>query len=154
MPMVYDWARSARPTQPLTSGVWSGDWSSDDSLTSLERFQLTRSDVLSFHCYGDPKKLTANIAALSRYGRPLLCTEYMARPAGSTFAGCLPILKRHRVAAYNWGFVAGKTQTQYPWDSWRVQYDREPKLWFHEVLRPDGSPYKAAETKLIRKLTL
>jgi hypothetical protein len=154
LPLVYDWARSAKPTQPITTGVWSGNWGSDDTLTSLERFQLTRSDVISFHCYGDPNNLTTNIAALSRYGRPVLCTEYMSRPTGCTFAGCLPVMKQHRVAAYNWGFVAGKTQTQYPWDSWKKQYDREPKLWFHEVLRPDGKPYKAAETMVIRKLTL
>ena len=55
--------------------------------------------------------------------------------------------------AYNWGFVAGKTQTQYPWDSWQKQYTSEPPVWFHEILRPDGTAYRAEEVELIRQLT-
>ena len=89
-----------------------------------------------------------------RYQRPLLCTEYMARGNGSTFQGSLPIAKKYNVAAYNWGFVVGKTQTHLPWDSWKKPYiDREPPVWFHEVFRADGTPYRTEEVELIRKLT-
>jgi hypothetical protein len=50
--------------------------------------------------------------------------------------------------------VAGKTQTYLPWDSWLHPYVKEePVVWFHEVLRPDGSPYRPEETALIRQLT-
>ena len=28
LPQVYQWARSVHPTQPLTSGLWHGDWTS------------------------------------------------------------------------------------------------------------------------------
>ena len=28
LPQVFAWARSAHPTQPLTSGLWHGDWTS------------------------------------------------------------------------------------------------------------------------------
>lgn len=92
---------------------------------------------------------------LQRYKRPILCTEYMARGNGSTFEGSLPVLKKHHVAAYNWGLVAGKTQTFLPWDSWQKPYvnGREPAVWFHEVFRADGTPYKAGEVELIRKMT-
>jgi hypothetical protein len=60
----------------------------------------------------------------------------------------------YEVGMYNWGFVVGKTQTHLPWDSWQRPYvDREPDEWFHEVLHPDGTPYRQAEADLIRQLT-
>jgi hypothetical protein len=62
-------------------------------------------------------------------------------------------LARKRVGAYNWGFVAGKTQTIYPWDSWYNEYRAEPKVWFHDIFRADGTPYDPAEVALIRTLT-
>ena len=92
------------------------------------------------------------IASLRRFNRPIICTEYMARPIGSTFAAILPILKEERVGAYNWGFVSGKTQTIYPWDSWEKSYTSEPKPWFHDIFHKDGTPYDPTETELIRKM--
>ena len=86
---------------------------------------------------------------LKRYERPMLCTEYMARPFNSTFKEILPVLKEHRVGAYNWGFVAGKSQTNCPWDSWQRQYDREPEVWFHDVYRSDGQPYDIKEIEYL-----
>jgi hypothetical protein len=92
---------------------------------------------------------------LQRWARPILCTEYMARGNNSTFEGSLPVGLKFGVAMYNWGLVQGKTQTHLPWDSWDQPYigAREPSIWFHEVFRPDGTPYRAAEVELIRKLT-
>lgn len=84
----------------------------------------------------------------------MVCTEYMARPRKSTFAGILPIAKANRVGAINWGLVAGKTQTYLPWDSWERPYTgRQPKVWFHEIFRTDGAPYLAEEVALIKRLT-
>jgi len=77
----------------------------------------------------------------------------MSRGSGSTFEDILPIFKKHRVGAYNWGFVAGKTQTNYPWDSWQQPYKTEPAAWFHEIFRSDGSPYNVKEVELIKSLT-
>ena len=154
LPQAFTWARNERPMQPLTSGVWKGDWTSDDKLTSIERIQLTQSDVISFHNYETPAKLKARIDSLRRYNRPILCTEYMARGNGSTFEGSLPVGKAEGVAMINWGLVQGKTQTHLPWDSWKRAYtDREPTIWFHEIFRPDGSPYKPEEVEFIRKTT-
>jgi hypothetical protein len=112
----WNWARSTHPSQPLTSGVWKGDWS-DTGLSAMARFQLENSDVITFHCYDPPDAMKKRIASLRRFQRPVICTEYMARPLGSTFAAILPILKQERVGGYNWGFVSSKTQTIDPWDS-------------------------------------
>jgi len=90
---------------------------------------------------------------LRRYQRPILCTEYMARPVGSRFDPNLGYLKQQGVAAYNWGFVAGKTQTIYPWDSWTQTYTNEPPVWFHDIFRADGSAYRPAEVNYIRSVT-
>ena len=151
---VFDWARDADPSQPLTSGVWLGsDWTPNGKSSPMEKLQLTQSDVISFHDYSWPETFEGRIRQLLPYGRPILCTEYMARGNGSTFDGSLPIAKRYNVAAMNWGFVDGKTQTRLPWDSWQKPYVMaEPTIWFHEVFRNDGTPYRAAETDLIRRL--
>jgi hypothetical protein len=154
LPKAFAWARAADPTQPLTSGIWTGDWSSADKLSPMARMQLDLSDVISFHNYDDAAEFEKRVKWLQRYNRPLLCTEYMARGNKSTFEGTLPVAKKHKVAAINWGFVAGKTQTNLPWDSWQKPYvDREPAVWFHEIFYPDGRPYRAEEVDLIRKLT-
>lgn len=154
LPKVFAWARAAKPTQPLTAGVWRGDWTSEEKLSTTDKIMLAESDVISFHSYEDGAKFEQRILSLQRYNRPLLCTEYMARGAKSTFEGSLPVAKKHNVAAINWGFVQGKTQTHLPWDSWQKPYvDREPEVWFHEVFRADGKPYRQEEVDLIRKLT-
>ena len=155
LPQVYQWAREAGTEQPLTSGVWKGDWSSDDKLSPMERIQLEQSDVISFHNYDSGAEFEKRIVWLQRLHRPIICTEYMARGNGSTFQGSLPVAKKYNVGAINWGFVAGKTQTYLPWDSWKTPYvnGREPAVWFHEVLRQDGTPYKQDEVDLIRSLT-
>lgn len=154
LPKVFAWARSVHPVQPLTSGVWAGDWSHPDRESATTKIQLAESDVISFHNYGWPEQFAARIHELRAYGRPLLCTEYMARGAGSTFDNTLPIAKQEHVAAINWGLVAGKTQTYYPWDSWQRPYVlAQPMVWFHEVFRQDDTPYRQHEVDLLRSLT-
>jgi hypothetical protein len=150
---AFTWARAAHPSQPLTSAVWTGDWSSPERLSPTEKLQLELSDVISFHNYDRAEEFEKRILWLQSYHRPILCTEYMARGNGSTFQGSLPIAKKYHVAAINWGLVAGKTQTYLPWDSWQHPYtDREPAIWFHEIFRTDGSPYSQDEVSFITKL--
>jgi hypothetical protein len=151
---VFDAAQAANPIQPLTSGLWIGEsWDRPETLDPVERIQVARSDVMSFHDYNWPEKFTVRARQMLSYGRPVLCTEYMARGGGSTFDGTLPIGKKLDIGMINWGFVAGKTQTWLPWDSWKKPYTYdEPTVWFHEVFRADGTPYRAAETALIRRL--
>jgi Cellulase (glycosyl hydrolase family 5) len=154
LPQVFEWARSVNPTQPLTSGVWEGDWSSPSKLGPMERVQLEQSDVISFHNYDWPEEFERQVGWLQAYHRPIICTEFMARPAGSTFDTILPVAKQLHVGAINWGFVVGKTQTNLPWDSWSRPYVLEkPPVWFHEVFYADGKPYREREVSIIRQLT-
>jgi hypothetical protein len=155
LPQAFGWAREVNPTQPLTSGVYEVDTAADENaLEEIERIQVRESDIITFHNYSWPEDFKSEIAWLRRFHRPVICTEYMARSVGSIFDTILPIAKQERVGAINWGFVAGKTQTYYPWESWQHPYIHDqPPVWFHEVLRSDGSPYRQAEVDLIRKLT-
>ena len=151
---VFQWARDADPSQPVTSGVWIGeDWTPGGKSSPMEKLQLSQSDVITFHDYNWPETFERRINQLIPYNRPILCTEYMARGNGSTFDGSLPIAKRYNVAMMNWGFVDGRTQTRLPWDSWQKPYVMaEPTIWFHEVFRADGTPYRQAEVDLIKRL--
>ncbi len=155
LPQVFAWAREAGATQPLTSGVGDVAEATDEaSLPELERIQVRESDIITFHNYDWPESFSREVAWLRRFHRPLICTEYMARSVGSTFDTVLPIAKAEHVGAINWGFVAGKTQTYFPWESWEHPYIKDdPPVWFHEVLHPDGKPYRQAEVDLIRRLT-
>jgi hypothetical protein len=155
LPQAFDWAREANPSQPLTSGVWEIDTSKDESaVEEIQRIQLRESDIITFHNYSWPEDFKSEVAWLRRFHRPVICTEYMARSVGSTFDTILPIAKQEHVGAINWGFVAGKTQTYYPWESWEHPYVKnQPAVWFHEVLRSDGKAYRQAEVDLIRQLT-
>jgi len=153
LPRVFEWARSIDPTQPLTSGVWKGDWSSPEKLGPMEKIQLDWSDVISFHNYDKPDEFEKRVLWLQQYHRPILCTEYMARSNGSTFQGTLPIARKYHVAAINWGLVAGKTQTYLPWDSWQHPYiDHQPAVWFHEIFRTNGEPYDKNEVAFIKEM--
>jgi len=154
LPKVFAWARDAHPVQPLTSGVWSGDWSNLDLMTPVARIQVERSDIITFHNYGWPEEFEKRIKELQQFHRPIVCTEYMARGAGSLFETILPIAKKYNVGAINWGLVAGKTQTYLPWDSWQRPYvTTSAPVWFHDIFYPDGKLYRAYEGELIRRLT-
>ena len=143
---VYRWGRQINPSQPLSTGIWNSDYA------ELNAYQLSHSDVITYHDYNPVEVHKKTIDSLRKYGRPLICTEYMARPRNSTFATVMPMLKKENVAAINWGLVAGKTNTMYAWDTPMPTGD-EPKVWFHEIFRKDGTPYKEDEAKLIKSLT-
>ena len=138
--LAFEWARAVLPSQPLTAGAYTRDREMNTILADL-------SDVISFHCYEGAEAMEALIERLERHGRPMLCTEFMSRPR-STFASDLPVLKRHGVAAYNWGFVNGRTQTHIAWVP-----QADSSVWFHDILRRDGSAYDEAEVALLRRLT-
>ena len=159
LPKVFQWAREAGATQPLTSGVWifggDHDWGTPAKWTPMERAQFDNSDIITFHQYSNADELTKIIPVLQKMGRPVICTEYMARGVNSKFQSHLPIAKQAKVGMINWGFVAGKTQTFLPWDSWQKPYvnGREPAVWFHEVFKQDGTPVDPAEVAAIKQAT-
>ena len=138
------WIREIAPAQPITAGIWFGN-------STLNRTLMEISDVISFHNYFKASFLKRQIVQLQKQGRPLLCTEYMARTAGSLFETHLPVMKHYKVAAYNWGLVSGKTQTIFTWEG-KVG-DIEPKLWYHDILRQDGTPFSEKEVEFIKGIT-
>ncbi len=143
---VFEWAREVNPSQPLTVGLWT--W----GFQELNTFQAQNSDILTYHQYEGPDKHQLIINLLRTHGRPMICTEYMARTNNSRFANILPLLKKENIGAINWGLVAGKSNTIYAWNTPIVD-GSEPAEWFHDVFRPDGTSYRKDETDLIRKLT-
>ncbi len=150
---AFLWCRSVNPTQPITSGVWLGDWSAHDKLKAIDKLQLEQSDIITFHNYDNGAEFEKRIQWLQRYGKPIICTEYMARGNNSTFESSLPTAQKYRVGVFNWGLVDGKTQTKYAWDSWAKKYTAEPEPWFHEIFHKDGKPYRTEEIELIKQLT-
>lgn len=142
---VFEWAWAVRPSQPLSAGIWYGN-------KEFNEFQAANSDIITFHNYGNATSLEKQIQELQSSGRPVVCTEYMARTRDSKFQTHLPIFKKYKVAAINWGLVAGKSNTIYQWGT-PVPDGSEPKIWFHDVFRKDGSPYDKEEISIIRKLT-
>jgi hypothetical protein len=153
--LAFTWAHIAGPSQPLTVGLWghAPKWDEPNTLNQVHRAAVELSDVISFHDYGKPDSMNGRIKQLRHYGRPLLCTEYMARGNGSTFEAILPILKKEKVAAYCWGLVDGKSQTKYPWSTWQMPILGEPEPWHHDIFHADGRPYREDEVKFIRQLT-
>ncbi|MEO3404187.1 cellulase family glycosylhydrolase [Mucilaginibacter sp. CAU 1740] len=143
---VFKWARQVNPSQPISAGVWRWD------LEELNKFQIANSDIVTYHDYTPENEHLKTVQFLKMNGRPLICTEYMARPRNSLFGTVLPMLKKENVGAINWGFVSGKTNTIYAWDT-PMPDGNEPKVWFHDIFRKDGTAYIPEETNLIKKLT-
>lgn len=143
---VFEWARAVNPSQPLTASLEAR------TPEEMTQFIIENSDILTFHSYDKPNKLTAEWGGLSaKYGRPVLCTEYMARTLGNTFQALLPVFQRERIGAISFGLVAGKMNTQFPWGS--KEGAPEPEVWFHDILRPDGTPFDPAEIALIKQIS-
>jgi len=142
---VFEWAWAVRPSQPLTAATWYDNKTFND-------YQLKNSDVITIHNYSEADNLEKELAEKSKLGRPIICSEYMARTRGSKFQTHLPIFKKYNVGAINWGLVAGKSNTIYQWNE-PIPDGSEPKLWFHDVFRKDGTPYDKNETDFIKSIT-
>lgn len=140
---VYQWARATKATQPVTSCFFIDQ--------AINDFTAENADIITFHNYSSGKDMKADIDRLRKYNRPLICSEYMSRPS-STFKDVLPVLKQEQVGAINWGFVAGKTGTIYDWADPSHTDGSEPNVWFHDILRTDGTPYSQEEVELIKSL--
>jgi len=140
------WARQAEPTQPITVSVWT-----DPKLPGYQ-VCLDQSDITSFHLYGNADALKKRIPELTKLGRPIVNTEWMARAKGSDFAADLPIFKSARVGCYQWGLVNGRMQCQFPW--WNEPGGKvDPKIgWFHDILHADGKPYRQHEVDAIKRV--
>ena len=139
---AFAWARSMGPSQPITIGVWTA------FEEPMSRRLMELSDIVSFHAYDDAVGVRRKIEQCKRYGRPLLCTEWLRRQVGNTFDAILPLFSEFAVGWYHWGLVAGKTQTYMPWGS--RPGDAMPKIWQHDVFHSDGRPFDADEIRQVR----
>jgi endo-1,4-beta-mannosidase len=142
---VFEWARQVNPDQPVSAGLWAWDFE------RLNAFQAANSDVITYHDYDEVSLHKLVIEVLKVNGKPLICTEYMARTRNSRFLTILPLLKSKKVGAINWGFVDGKTNTIYAWDTPHPD-GSQPTEWFHDIFKKDGEPYREEEVNLIKKL--
>ena len=141
----FEWARTVNPSQPLSVGVWN------KNLTNLNKFQLENSDIITYHNYNNIANHQQAVDSLKQFGRPMICTEYMARHFNSTFQEIMPMLKAENIGAINWGLVSGKTNTIFKWSEPLPETD-EPPLWFHDIFRKDGTPYSQEEVNVIKSL--
>ncbi|QBY00802.1 1,4-beta-xylanase [Rhodophyticola sp. CCM32] len=157
---AFDAAVHVNPIHPLTSGAWRhGDF---DNVTvpddipyqnAIDQAMLQMSDIISFHGYVTVERMEVLIAYLNKFGRPLFCTEWMARPMGSRIQDQLPVLRQHEVGAFQWGLVKGRSQTHIPWPKVIADHPQasgEASEWFHDLLHPEGMPYDPSEIKTIR----
>jgi hypothetical protein len=142
---VFKWSREVAHDQPVSAGLWN--WGYE----KLNAFQALNSDIITYHDYDDVNAHTRVLQLLKTHGKPMICTEYMARRNNSRFATVLPMLKKEHVGAINWGLVSGKTNTIYAWDT-PMADGGEPKEWFHDIFRKDGTPYKTDEIEVIKKV--
>lgn len=158
---VFNVARACKPIQPLTVGAWRMGQTSvaEDRFfkDEIDQFALSLSDVVSFHAYCDKPTLESVIQQLkAEYDRPLFCTEWMARHVDSRILNQLEVFNAEKVGCYQWGLVAGETQTYLPWPNIKQPESgvgEDKNLWFHDIFWPDGSPYDGSEVDMLRELT-
>ena len=144
---VFKWAREVNPSQPVSAGIWADG----PGFKELNAFQLQHSDIITYHNYSYIDNHKMSIDTLRKYKRPLICTEYMARRNGSVFQVIMPLLKKENIGAINWGFVSGKTNTIFAWDT-PIKDGKEPQLWFHDIYRKDGTPFSKYEVNFIKEI--
>lgn len=143
--LAFACARAQNPIQPLTS-CWRA-WD--------------LSDITTFHCYEQPGKpphmqaggihyltFEEELARAASTGKPVLCSECVARTFGNELKAFLPYFSRAHIGFYIWGFCAGSAQYHIPWE-WPVG-SPEPRRWFQCLLYPDGTPFDVEEIRLIR----
>jgi hypothetical protein len=155
LPQLFDYARAALPTQPITSSLWKGDdWSSLDKLSPFEKIQIQKSDIITFQNYVGPQEFEKRVKWLKSYGRPVICTGFLARPLGSTPEAILPVALKYNVGALTASLVQGKRQMFLPYDSWANAYldGRQPAVWFQDIFHSNGTPYKQEEVDFIRQI--
>ena len=153
LPKVFQYARAGVPTQPVTSGLWNGDWSSEAALSPIEKIQIEKSDFISFQNYDAPDEFEKRVKWLQGFRRPVVCTGFLARNQGSSIEAILPIALKYDIGALVGDLVQGKTQRWLPWDSWQKPYvDREPPVWSQDLFRTTGPLYREQDADVIRQM--
>jgi len=145
MEATFRWAREMKPVQPITTGAWV------DLNSPLSSRMMELSDVVSFHGYDGVAGIEEKLRICATPGRPVLCTEWLCRQAGNDFTSLLQLFRDRKIGCWNWGLVAGRTQTYFHWGS--PIGAPEPKPWQHDILHGDGRPYNEQEVNFIKMTT-
>ena len=137
LPQAFAWAREAGAEQPLSSGVWKGDWSTPEKMTPMDRLQIELSDALLFTT--TIRRQSWKSGSLAEALQP---SADLQRVHGTLvrqlFFGSLLIGKVHNVGMINWGWFRARRR-RICRDSWQHPYvDREPSV-CSRSLRNDGS---------------
>lgn len=151
MPLVrnaFFWARECEPDQPLTTGLWEFS-----RMKEANREIAALSDIISFHDYQSIEETAPRVEELRSFGRPLVCTEWLHRPSNCRFETHMACYKKQNVGIFNWGLIAGKTQTYLNWNTALNPKEGMPEIWQHDLFYPDLTPYREEEIRLIRSLT-
>lgn len=157
MEKAFLWARNINPSQPLTVGAWhiANILAPDAPVYThpADQRAMELSDVISFHAYVPLELMSKAIELLKQYGRPLICTEWLARHAGSVMAEQLPVFRENNIGCYQWGLVRGRTQTHIPWPEIKKINPDYHDRWFHDVFDENGNAYDSSEMELLKRLT-
>ena len=149
MVRFFEIARSHDPIQPLTAGAWDN---LTGTLSEIEQKAVDLSDVVSFHSYDNYIKMIEILDTLGKYKRPLLNTEWLHRCWNNRVEEMFPLFYLMRIGCYNWGLVAGKSQTFEPWE--KLYHDPDPSWdltkWQHDLFRQNLRPYDPKEIQVIR----
>jgi hypothetical protein len=153
LPQVFQYVRAGTPSQPVTSGLYKGDWSSPAKLSPVQKIQIELSDFISFQNYDGPQEFEKRVQWLKAFNRPIMCTGFLARNQGSTVENILPIALKYDVGALVGDLVQGKTMRFLPWDSWQTPYvDHEPSVWTQDLFRSTGPLYEPKDADIIRNM--
>ena len=139
---VFAWAREVNPSQPLTI-AWFGN---DKALSDVI---FGNSDVITFHCYSNKEETAKVIRMLKQYKRPIICTEWLNRPLGSSVESILPLFYAENIGSLHWGLVNGKTQTHLPWGHRPADLPYK-RIWQHDLYTNDYKAYSPYEIELFK----
>jgi hypothetical protein len=144
---AFKWAREVNPSQPLTTCLFRDQ--------GMNRFLVKNADIITYHNYRNLLDHATVVRYLDLQLRPMICTEWMARHFDSKFQNILPFLQKANVGAISWGLVAGRTNTHLPRSMPNLEElipedGSEPELWFHDILRKDGTPFDQVEIDTIK----
>lgn len=137
--LTFQWVREIGASQPLTVSEWSG--------AKNNNWPYNYSDIASFHGYMNASGLLGAINELRKTQRPIVCTEWLARQAGTNIPVDLPVFKRQGVGTFQWSLINGRMHCERSWTS----FGSSNNPWFHDCLYNDGKPYKADEVFALYK---
>ena len=139
---VFKWAREINPSQPVSIAVWNGNKELNDII-------YANADVTTFHNYNPRPAVEKMVQELKMQKRPIICTEWLNRPRGSTVEGVLPLFAAEKIGCLHWGLVNGKTQTDLPWGH-RPGDGPYTRIWQHDLYTTDFQMYSPYELQLFK----